>query len=166
MRHLAENFRKKFKHPDLIMLLWAAARAITAVEFDDAMMKMGQISEDARNWLLENAPPYHWAELYFPGKRYGHYTSNIAESLNAAILRARELPILPMFENLRHQLMNWFIERRKMEINTQGILVKDVSNKIQILINNKSRRYQFWTMNNVQYEVRSNNGQTLNEYKL
>jgi hypothetical protein len=166
MRHLAENFHKKFKHSDLTMLLWAAARATTAAEFDDAMMKMGQISEDARNWLLENAPPHHWAELYFPGKCYGHYTSNIAESLNSSILNARQLPILPMFESFRHQLMNWFTERRQMEINTQGILVKDVSNKVQVLINNKSRRYQFWITNNIQYEVRSHNGQILHEYKL
>ena len=103
MRHLAENFHKKFKHPDLTMLLWAAARATTATEFDDAMMKMGQISEDARNWLLQSAPPQHWAELYFPGKRYGHYTSNIAESLDSSILHARQLPILPMLERT-HQI--------------------------------------------------------------
>ena len=166
MRHLAENFHKKFKHPDLTMLLWEAARTITATAFDEAMIKMGQISEDARKWLLDTAPPQHWAELYFPGKRYGHYTSNIAESLNSSILQARELPILPMFESLRHQLMNWFIERRQMETNTQGILVREASNKIQTLVNNKSRRYQFWTTNNAQYEVRSNHGQTLHEYKL
>ena len=41
-----------------------------------------------------------------------------------------------------------------------------MSNKIQLLVNNKSRRYQFWTTNNAQYEVRSKNGQALHEYKL
>ena len=40
------------------------------------------------------------------------YHVNIAESLNAAILEAREKPILAMFEHMRHHAMGWFTEHR------------------------------------------------------
>ena len=105
---MQENFHKKFKHPDLKTLLWKAARALTKEEYDEALFNMSKIDDKAVSWLLSHAKSEHWAELYFKGKRYGHFTSNIAESLNSSILTARELPILSMFEHIRHQLMSWF----------------------------------------------------------
>src|SRR5205814_587487 len=48
------------------------------------------MNSDAVDWLLEHAPREHWVEYYFPGNRYGHSTSNIAESLNAWLFNARE----------------------------------------------------------------------------
>ena len=91
---------------------------------------MTKIDDKAVPWLLSHAKPEHWAELYFEGKRYGHFTSNIAESLNSAILAARELPILPMFEHIRHQLISWFTARSEMDLNTQGLIVNKVATKI------------------------------------
>ena len=41
--------------------------------------------------------------------------SNICESLNTALLPAREMPILAMFEAIRKLLMNWFSEKRNSE---------------------------------------------------
>ena len=66
---------------------------------------MNGINSYAVPWLLNHTKPEHWAELYFTGRRYGHLTSNIAESLNSWLLVAHEMPILPMFEKIRHQLM-------------------------------------------------------------
>lgn len=120
LKHLEDNLRKHYKHPELKNYLWKAARATTESEFNDAIMEMRQIDNDAVNWLLDHASPTHWAEIYFPGKRYGHLTSNIAESLNAWLLRARELPILAMFETIRQQLMDWFTTRRLNECDNAG----------------------------------------------
>ena len=39
-------------------------------------------------------------------------TTNISESLNSAMLKARELPICSMLEVLRMMLQRWFFERR------------------------------------------------------
>ena len=122
-------------------LLWDAARAIKQEDFDDALSKMSKINVEAVPWLLSHANPEHWAELYFAGKRYGHFTSNIAESLNSWILKARELPILAMLENIRHQLMDWFSARSKHELNTKGLLVQKVANDIQKSLNDRARRY-------------------------
>ena len=108
MRHLHENFHKKFKHPDLGILLWQAARAITEDVYLDTIKKMRDINEKAVDWLLKEAKPEFWAECYFEGNRYGHLTSNIAESFNSKILTVCEQPILAMLETIHQQLMDWF----------------------------------------------------------
>ena len=84
------------------MLLWQAAWATTVEAFNETVTKMELVSKEAKEWLFDNAPKEHWAELYFEGKRYSYYTSNIVEFLNSWILEACELPILPMFETIRH----------------------------------------------------------------
>ena len=66
---------------------------------------MKAINASAIDWLFSHAKPEHWAEIYFQGRRYGHLTSNIAESLNSWLLEARNMPILAMLERIQHQLM-------------------------------------------------------------
>ena len=99
MRHLHENFHKKFKHPDLGILLWQAACSTTEDVYLNTIKKMRDINEKAVDWLLKEAKSEFWVECYFEGIRYGHLTSNIAESFNSKILTAREQPILAMFLN-------------------------------------------------------------------
>ena len=101
-------------------------------EYDEVMANMHGINPDAPIWLQQNAPPQHWAELYFPGKRYGHYTSNNAESLNAWLLNAPELPIMPMMETIRHKMMELFEERRHCE-KDMDLIVSNVVKSIQLV---------------------------------
>src|SRR5262249_18478305 len=105
----------------------------------------------------------HWAELYFPGRRYGHFTSNIAESLNSWILEARELPILAMLEKIRQQLMEWFAVRRVKEVETQGLLVSKIATAIQTLITTRGSRYRYLQSTDTIYEVQAGE-QTSHEY--
>src|SRR5437667_9360099 len=90
---LEANFHKQFKHPQLKSLLWQAAHATTEAMFNEALTNMSKIDERSVDWLLQHADPKHWAELYFVGKRYGHLTLNIAESLNLWILKAINISI-------------------------------------------------------------------------
>ncbi|KAG7572603.1 Zinc finger SWIM-type [Arabidopsis suecica] len=46
------------------------------------------------------------------GKRYNIMSSNVAESLNAAMAKALEFPIVSMVETIRMMLMRWFYCRR------------------------------------------------------
>jgi len=72
------------------------------------------------------------------------------------------MPVLAMFEQIRHQLMDWYAARRILQINTLGSLVSPIAEKIQALINNQAHRYRFHSSNDVIFEVISNN--TLCEY--
>ena len=92
---------------------------------------MAQINDRAPTWLLNYADPIHWAKFLFVEQRFGHLTSNIAESLNAWLLEAREKSILGLFEDYRHKLMDWFDVRRKLEVTTPGILVSKVANEMK-----------------------------------
>jgi len=162
LRHLEENFHREFKNTQLKSLLWKAARAMTKDKFDLIIREMNGINPRAGPWLLSHANPEHWAELFFVGRRYGNFTSNIAESLNSWLLVAREMPILAMFEKIRQQLMTWFVERREIDKNNTGILVKSVANTIQVLQNDRSRRYRCIPCTAVWYEVSSS--ETLKDY--
>src|SRR5579859_3046889 len=102
---------------------------------------MANINPKSVTWLLQHAKPKPWAEIYFPGRHYGHLTSNTAESLNLWILKAREKPILAMFEQIHHQLMAWHVARRHLEDTTLGLLVKKAANFLHIITNNRARRY-------------------------
>src|SRR5437667_4598316 len=73
---------------------------------------------------------------HFPGRRYGHFTSNICESLNAALLPAREMPILAMFEAIRKLLMNWFSEKRNSEDDSS----EDSSGSEDVLLPGRTRK--------------------------
>src|SRR5438477_2596324 len=98
----------------------------------------------------------------FRGRRYGHLTSNIAESLNAKLLPAREMPILASLESIRLTLIDCFSQKRQLEANTPGIIVRKVATQIQDAKNHQARRYRFKHCIGMEYEVKSN--QTLCDY--
>jgi hypothetical protein len=127
LRHLEENFHKQFKNAELKSLLWQAARAVSKSEYDAAITNMSSINSRCVKWLTDHAAPVHWAEIYFQGHRYGHLTSNIAESLNAWLKEACEMPILALLKKIHHQLMDWMHARRALEITTTGLLVSPVT---------------------------------------
>jgi len=153
LRHLHENFHKRFLNRLLKALLYKAARATGEKAFNAAIQEMCNINPASVQWMLNKADPKHWAEFYFPGHWYGHLTSNIAESLNAWLLNAREKPIMAMFEQIHHQLMKWIDERRQLDVNIQGLLVSSVAKDIQMLVNKYARRYRILVANNDVYEI-------------
>jgi MULE transposase domain/SWIM zinc finger len=160
--HLEDNFHKQFKNPNVKALLWTAARAISKEGYNKALNDMTAINTKAVDWLCSHTQPVHRAEIYFPGRRYGHLTSNIAESLNAWILEARELPIIVMLERIRQQLMKWFIERRNLEDSIQGLLIAKIATELNTLATSRAWRYCYLQSTDVSYEVQS--GETLEEY--
>ena len=127
---------------------------------------MRQIDAGAVEWLQKNAVKEGWAEIYFNGCRYGHLTSNIVESLNAWLLNVRDLPIIPLLDTIRVQLMEWFEKRRRLEIaaETVGLGLAFVSTITKNLQDNRirARRYHFLTSSDTKFEVKS--GETNQEY--
>jgi len=72
------------------------------------------------------------------------------------------MPILPMLESMRHEVMRWFSERREKEKDTAGIVVSKVASAIQTLTLDRARRYRFIRASEDKYEVKSR--ETLQEY--
>nr|XP_016433399.1 PREDICTED: uncharacterized protein LOC107759910 [Nicotiana tabacum] len=97
--HLWNNIYKKFKksHSKLSEIYFSMAKAYTQAEFDSLMEKVDiRVKE-----YLELAGYENWARLYAHVNRGWTMTSNIDESINAALVSARELPIYDFLEEVR-----------------------------------------------------------------
>ncbi|XP_020271729.1 uncharacterized protein LOC109846901 [Asparagus officinalis] len=96
--HLVENFKKNMKDfghkanvaTTLGELLQSAAYKFTISEWDNDMKELAAIDHMAYVTVMEYSPE-RWANAHFPGIRYGHVTSNVAESFNSWIRKARLL---------------------------------------------------------------------------
>ncbi|MCO5575384.1 hypothetical protein L7F22_029184 [Adiantum nelumboides] len=111
MRHMDANLKKKCNNGEFIRLFWVAAYASTFSDYDEAILGIKAICPVATEYLFSMSPQSHWATTHFKGKRYGHLTSNIAESLNLWLLEARDKPIISMLGIIRRQLTAWFYAR-------------------------------------------------------
>ena len=47
----------------------------------------------------------------FKGEKYNIMTTNIVESLNSTLKRAREYPLLLLFNTIVEKMVEWFNER-------------------------------------------------------
>jgi MULE transposase domain len=156
LRHLYANMYKKHKNTNLRGLLYEVARANTEEQFNDAIQRMQNIDPSAVEWLSATAAKEHWVEFYFRGNRYGHITSNIAESCNAWVDEARDKPIVRMLEIMRRQLMESFSSRRHKDENIEGILVSKVATQIRDTLREHARRYHVIESTGSVFEVWSN----------
>ncbi|KAL0206945.1 hypothetical protein P9112_012656 [Eukaryota sp. TZLM1-RC] len=112
VKHLADNATgkgSKKARPFIFRL----AKVKNLNDYNDILKEMAIVSQTAAEYIEKTADPQHWVECIFPGNRWGHTTSNVVESLNAAINEAREQPIVQMFDSIRAMLGRWFVSRRK-----------------------------------------------------
>ena len=79
-----------------------------------------------------------WSRAYSPYSRYNIMTTNMSESLNLAIIKARELPICFMLEVLRTMLQKWFFYQR----NEADYQVTDFIKTIEVLLRESIERSQ------------------------
>lgn len=112
VRHLYNNFKGEHKGLALKNRLWAAARATTVAKYKDEMEQMKLEDDKAVEWLADKSPT-HWSRAYFNcTPKCDILLNNLCESFNAAIIDARDKPILTMLERIRMYLMVRMAEKR------------------------------------------------------
>ncbi|KAL0229569.1 hypothetical protein GEMRC1_014186 [Eukaryota sp. GEM-RC1] len=79
-----------------------------------------------------NVEPEYWVECLFSGNRHGLITSNLAESMNACISDARELPITQMLDAIRSKIAEWFITRRECAVQNANGVTEIVETKLDL----------------------------------
>lgn len=109
--HLQGNIVKDFHAKDIMYMVKGAAYAHTVPEYD-RYMDLIRASKPELAGYLEEAGPQLWSRVHFPGDRYNIKTSNIAESINAAVKKAKGFPIPMLLEFIREKLGRWFNSRR------------------------------------------------------
>lgn len=113
VKHLGENFRKKFPSLLLKEIFQSAARSTYEAKWRSEMNKMKEIDGEAYKWF-DDKPPHNWSKAFFKTEaKCDLILNNLCESFNAAILKARDQPILTLLERLRMYVMLLFARRRE-----------------------------------------------------
>ncbi|XP_019227554.1 PREDICTED: uncharacterized protein LOC109208852 [Nicotiana attenuata] len=99
------------------------AKTYTQADFDSLMEKVEKVDIRVKEYL-ELAGYEKWARLYAPVNRGWTMTSNIAESISAALVSARELPIYDFLEEVRKMFGRWNCSNCKEATQTYTTLGK------------------------------------------
>lgn len=133
--HLYRNVKSRFsRHKGLAHLVSKAACAYTVGEFRQHFDEIERRSPLCAAYL-RGIGISNWSRVYFTGKRYNLMSSNVAESLNAALAKALEFPIVSMIETIRMMLMRWFNCRRINANSNSGPMTPEVE---EMLLKNLS----------------------------
>ncbi|XP_019230588.1 PREDICTED: uncharacterized protein LOC109211506 [Nicotiana attenuata] len=94
--HLWNNVKTNYKKNHLLLkdIFFAMAKAYTVEKFDYHMAEVEKIDKRVKDYLM-NVGYERWSRARSTVNRTLTMTSNIAESINAALKAARELPVTP-----------------------------------------------------------------------
>ncbi|KAH0610214.1 uncharacterized protein H6S33_011741 [Morchella sextelata] len=110
-QHISDNVYKTFRSTARILFKRIAA-SYTKEEFNERLEALREHSKTAAKYV-ENIDKTKYCAPYFPGRTYGHLTSNIVESMNNMILEERALPCLDLLDSLWHKVMHLRFQRLK-----------------------------------------------------
>jgi len=108
-----------------------AARCYRRTDFDDAFNEI-QERDPQLHAYLQREGVQMCARVHFPGDRYSLMTTNIAESMNRALSKARKLPIVRILEAIRQMMTRWFAERRDDASTQHTQLTRGVEKLVQV----------------------------------
>ncbi|KAF6141257.1 hypothetical protein GIB67_024341 [Kingdonia uniflora] len=134
---------------------WRIPKAFTNEEYNQLLTHLDEHNKSAAEWI-KASNPNTWATSKFIGETYGHITSNMAETFNQWILKARFLPIFAMLESIRILLMKLFCERRDEALHINKEVRPYTEAKIAEAVK-QSKDYNVYTVSNIAYEVRDAN---------
>ena len=92
---MQKNVKTKYKTA-LNGLLFTAAKAATRKGFEDALEEMKKLHKRAGKYV-KRIDRTKWARPFFPLRRFGHVTSNMAESMNHWLEEARHFDPVRLF---------------------------------------------------------------------
>ncbi|XP_015165134.1 uncharacterized protein [Solanum tuberosum] len=130
--HLWTNLLKKTYRDteEVRTLFFSLAKAYTVQEFDELMKMMDQINPKYRAYL-QKANYEKWSRAHSLVKRTWTLTSNIAESLNNAILVGRRLPVVPLLEFVRKTIEAWNEKHNEEGRNTTTTLASKFNEMLE-----------------------------------
>ncbi|CAA0822297.1 Unknown protein, partial [Striga hermonthica] len=102
---------------------YAATRAYTVEEFNMHMSQLMKLNPNVVTYL-KKIGIQKWARVHCPNNRYFTMTSNVVESINAAIRTVRDLPITTLLEALREMQQRWNVANKDEAKGTFTTLAK------------------------------------------
>ncbi|XP_059638816.1 uncharacterized protein LOC132281095 [Cornus florida] len=122
VRHMYDNFKKKFPRLELKQELWDVANSFTVVDFEGHMQRIREVNTDAYDWLAK-IPPHLWAKCkYTEWSKCDLNNNSMCESWNSYTLKARDKPIITMLEMIRKSLLRRYPEKKEYMEGKNGLL--------------------------------------------
>jgi hypothetical protein len=131
VRHLYNNFRKKYPGKKLKELMWRAAKLSYTTAFDREMNEIKKISEEAYNYLLQT-PVKHWSKSKFTsGPLCDTLVNNMTEAFNSVTVVPRQKPVVTMLEDIRIYMMERWEKNRQKVANYADNILPNIRKKIE-----------------------------------
>ena len=102
--HICQNFKAKFGTRLTEQHFWGIANARSEAVYTTRLLCLEEQKSEAADYL-RGIDTEVWVTAFFPGKRYGHNTSNIVESYNKSLQLERELSIVDLLNEIWHSSM-------------------------------------------------------------
>ena len=103
--------KNQFKSKGANTLFNQAAEAYKLSEFRAKFAELEWRYPHVHEYLSNQVGVEKWARSMFAGERYNIMTTNIVEALNSTLKRAREYPLLLLFDLIVERMAEWFNER-------------------------------------------------------
>uniref|UniRef100_A0A2N9EMB4 SWIM-type domain-containing protein n=1 Tax=Fagus sylvatica TaxID=28930 RepID=A0A2N9EMB4_FAGSY len=130
VRHMYNNFKKKFPGIHLKDLFWRIASATYEKQWERAMKELKEVDRQAFEWV-ESKPKEKWCKHKFKvHSKCDTLVNNMCESFNGVILKARQKPIIGLVEDIRLYLMRRFEACREGIKKVEGDLCPNIRKKL------------------------------------
>lgn len=109
LRHFMENFNTKFRNKALRNAGWKLGKALTPIAYTKRSDELAELNQKAVEWM-EAVDKTKWAAAYSPCIRFGTMTSNNVESVNSALIDARQEPLLDCLMTIEKYVCDKWVE--------------------------------------------------------
>ncbi|XP_058765013.1 uncharacterized protein LOC131638472 [Vicia villosa] len=131
VRHLYNNFRKRYSGKILKEIIWRAAKTTYAQAWEREMKRMRLINEEAYLHMMKT-PPRFWSRSYFRGtNKCDAVVNNMSESFNSIILESRSKPLVTTVEEIRTYCMEkWATNRMRFQKLADDDVLPNIKKKV------------------------------------
>ncbi|KAI8530581.1 hypothetical protein RHMOL_Rhmol11G0070800 [Rhododendron molle] len=150
--HFPGRFRKGFRNR-LVELFNKCAYASSVSVYKAAEEEFYQFGGDKARTFIVSVPKEHWSNAYFEGQRYGKMSSSAVESFNNWILKAQEMPVFYLVDELRRKIMKQMAARRVKSMKWNSIICPKMDTKLARFID-RGRSWRIIMSKGGLYEVR------------
>jgi hypothetical protein len=130
VRHMYNNFKKKFCGIHLKDLFWRIASTTYEKQWERAMKELKEVDRLAFEWV-ESKPKEKLCKHKFKvHSKCDTLVNNMCELFNGVILKARKKPIIGLVEDIRLYLMRRFEACREGIKKVEGDLCPNIRKKL------------------------------------
>ncbi|KAL5558468.1 hypothetical protein UlMin_034679 [Ulmus minor] len=132
MYHLLNNLKTKFRNKtkELEQHYIRTAKTYNLQDFHVLFYTLCSAVPGVKEYL-EAVGLDRWTRSHAPSRRYNIMTTNISKSLNAVLVKVRELPMTAFVNEIRLLCQKWFHERRTKAACCTTMMSKDVETKLE-----------------------------------